>query len=92
LVKGSGVSHRSPYGYDRFVPMFVRTLVPPAPAEASYPRGLQGEEILLGARIIAVADFFEAITAERHDREPMRREEAIALLKRDAGSTLAAWG
>jgi len=52
---------------------------------SGYPRGLKGEEIPLGARIIGVADFFEAITAKRHYREPMRREEAIALLKREAG-------
>jgi HD-GYP domain-containing protein (c-di-GMP phosphodiesterase class II) len=52
---------------------------------SGYPRGLRGEEIPLGARIIAVADFFEAITAKRHYREPMRREKAMALLKREAG-------
>jgi HD-GYP domain-containing protein (c-di-GMP phosphodiesterase class II) len=52
-----------------------------------YPRGLREEEIPLGARIIAVADFFEAITAKRHYREPMRREKAIALLKREAGTS-----
>ena len=54
---------------------------------SGYPRGLQGEEIPLGARIIAVADFFEAITAKRHYHEPMRREEAIAFLKREAGKS-----
>lgn len=54
---------------------------------SGYPRGLKGEEIPLGARIIAVADFFEAITAKRHYREPMRREEAITLLKREAGKS-----
>jgi HD-GYP domain-containing protein (c-di-GMP phosphodiesterase class II) len=52
---------------------------------SGYPRGLRGEEIPLGARIIAVADFFEAITAKRHYHEPMRREKAIELLKRNAG-------
>jgi HD-GYP domain-containing protein (c-di-GMP phosphodiesterase class II) len=54
---------------------------------SGYPRGLRGEEIPQGARIIAVADFFEAITAKRHYREPMRREEAIALLKHEAGKS-----
>jgi HD-GYP domain-containing protein (c-di-GMP phosphodiesterase class II) len=54
---------------------------------SGYPRGLKGEEIPLGARIIAVADFFEAITAKRHYREPMRREEAITLLKRETGKS-----
>ena len=32
---------------------------------------MTGEEIPLGARIIAVADFFEAITSQRHYRDPM---------------------
>jgi len=52
---------------------------------SGYPRGLSGDEIPLGARIIAVADVFEAITAKRHYHEPIRREEAIALLRREAG-------
>ena len=52
---------------------------------SGYPRGLSGEAIPLGARIIAVADFFEAITAKRHYREPMRRDEAIALLRSEEG-------
>jgi HD-GYP domain-containing protein (c-di-GMP phosphodiesterase class II) len=54
---------------------------------SGYPRGLRGEEIPLGARIIAVADVFEAITAKRHYHEPMRREDAFALLKREAGKS-----
>ena len=34
-----------------------------------------------------MADVFEAITAKRHYHEPMRREEAIAFLKREAGNS-----
>jgi len=45
-----------------------------------YPEGLSGQEIPLGARIIAVADFFEAITAQRHYHEPMPPEQAFALM------------
>ena len=48
-----------------------------------YPRGLRGEEIPLGARILAVADFFEAITAKRHYHEPLRFAEAVETLKRE---------
>jgi HD-GYP domain-containing protein (c-di-GMP phosphodiesterase class II)/Tfp pilus assembly protein PilZ len=51
-----------------------------------YPAGLKGEEILLGARIIAVADFFEAITSKRHYRDPMSIEKAICLVKEASGS------
>jgi HD-GYP domain-containing protein (c-di-GMP phosphodiesterase class II) len=52
---------------------------------SGYPRGLRGEQIPLGARIIAVADFFEAITAKRHYHEPTSREGAITLLQQKAG-------
>jgi HD-GYP domain-containing protein (c-di-GMP phosphodiesterase class II) len=51
---------------------------------SGYPKGLRGEEIPLGARIIAVADFFEAITAKRHYREPMQIDEAMELLTKEA--------
>ena len=53
---------------------------------SGYPRGLKGEEIPLGSRIIAVADFFEAITAKRHYRNPMTHEEAIAALVAETGT------
>ena len=55
---------------------------------SGYPKGLRGDGIPLGARIIAVADFFEAITAKRHYREPMQVDEAIALLKKEGSSRL----
>jgi len=45
-----------------------------------YPEGLAGERIPLGARIIAVADFFEAVTAERSYHKPMPPEQAFALM------------
>jgi HD-GYP domain-containing protein (c-di-GMP phosphodiesterase class II)/Tfp pilus assembly protein PilZ len=51
-----------------------------------YPNGRKGEEIPLGARIIAVADYFEAITAKRHYREPMPLEEALQILKDESGA------
>ncbi|MGD9941495.1 MAG: GAF and HD-GYP domain-containing protein, partial [Clostridia bacterium] len=53
---------------------------------SGYPRGLKGEEIPLGSRIIAVADFFEAITAKRHYRDPMTYEEAIDALMAETGT------
>jgi HD-GYP domain-containing protein (c-di-GMP phosphodiesterase class II) len=52
---------------------------------SGYPNGLKGEEIPLGARIIAVADFFEAVTSKRHYRDPMPLHEAIGLLKESSG-------
>jgi putative nucleotidyltransferase with HDIG domain len=50
-----------------------------------YPRGLKAEEILLGARILAVADVFEAITSKRHYRDPMLLDDALRLLDQDRG-------
>ncbi len=50
-----------------------------------YPRGLKGMEIPVGARIISVADYFEAITAKRHYRDPMPVEEAFKLLRGEIG-------
>ncbi len=57
---------------------------------SGYPRGLKGEEIPLGSRIIAVADFFEAITAKRHYRDPMPYEDAIRALHAERGKHLDA--
>ncbi len=53
-----------------------------------YPDGLAGQEIPLGARIIAVADFFEAITAKRHYREPMVLESAVETMLQECGTHL----
>jgi Tfp pilus assembly protein PilZ len=50
-----------------------------------YPDGLVGHEVPLGSRIIAVADYFEAITAKRHYREPMPIEEAFQALFDESG-------
>ncbi len=52
---------------------------------SGYPKGLKGEEIPLGSRIIAVADFFEAITSKRHYRDAMSIDEAFSLLKEKSG-------
>ena len=52
---------------------------------SGYPNGLVGEEIPLGARIIAVADFFEAVTAKRHYRDPLPMSYAFRLLEKGRG-------
>lgn len=51
-----------------------------------YPQGLKGEAIPHGARIIAVADFFEAITSKRHYREPMPLDVALRELQEQSGT------
>ena len=52
---------------------------------SGYPLGLTGDQIPLGAKIIAVADFFEAITAKRHYRDPLPLETAFDLLEKESG-------
>lgn len=51
-----------------------------------YPKGLKGSEIPFGSKIIAVADFFEAITSKRHYREPMPFMTAKRLLEERVGT------
>jgi putative nucleotidyltransferase with HDIG domain len=53
---------------------------------AGYPYGLGGDEIPLEARILAVADAYDAMTSMRPYREPRTREEALAEVERCAGS------
>jgi HD-GYP domain-containing protein (c-di-GMP phosphodiesterase class II) len=50
-----------------------------------YPAGLKKEEIPLAARIIAVADAYDAMTADRPYRKAMPREEAIRRIAEGAG-------
>lgn len=57
-------------------------------AGGGYPDGLRGEQIPLAARIVAVADTFDALTSNRVYR-PMRSwDEALAELQRAAGTQL----
>lgn len=51
-----------------------------------YPRGLKGEEILLQARIIAVADSYDAMTSHRSYGKAYSEEEAIREIKRCSGT------
>jgi putative nucleotidyltransferase with HDIG domain len=51
-----------------------------------YPNGVTAEEIPLGARIISVADVFDALTQPRAYHEPLPVEEALAEIGKEAGS------
>jgi HD-GYP domain-containing protein (c-di-GMP phosphodiesterase class II) len=53
---------------------------------SGYPRRLKGEEIPFGARILAVADVFEALTSKRHYREPMPLEEVFDHIVENIGA------
>lgn len=51
-----------------------------------YPYGLSGEEIPLSARIMAVADVFDALVSKRSYKEGMPIEKAFDIIRKDAGS------
>lgn len=51
-----------------------------------YPEGLSGKEIPLVARILAVADTYDALTTKRKHNKPMIHEEAVKVIKGDSGT------
>lgn len=51
-----------------------------------YPLGLRGEEIPIEARILAVADTYDAMTSDRAYRKALSHEIAVAELRRCAGT------
>jgi len=53
---------------------------------AGYPSGKAGEEIPLEARVLAVADAFDAMTSDRPYRRALTHEEALAEVERCAGT------
>jgi putative nucleotidyltransferase with HDIG domain len=50
-----------------------------------YPHGLSGSQIQIGARIIAVADSFDAMVSDRPYRNALGRQRAIAAIGEEAG-------
>lgn len=53
-----------------------------------YPSGLKAEEIPLSARIVAVADVYDALTTERRYKRAFSHEEAVAVLLEERGQRL----
>jgi putative nucleotidyltransferase with HDIG domain len=53
---------------------------------AGYPDGLKGEEIPIGARVLAVVDCFDALVSDRPYRKAMSADDAMALLKNMSGT------
>ena len=51
-----------------------------------YPAGLKGEEIPLSARVMAVADVFDALVSRRSYKEGFPFEKAIAIIQEESGS------
>jgi len=53
---------------------------------SGYPQGLAGEEIPLSARIVAVADVFDALTSRRSYKDPFSHQVARDIIGADAGT------
>lgn len=57
---------------------------------SGYPRGLRGEAIPLEARVVAVADVFDALASGRVYKRPWSNDRALATLRRMSGPKLDA--
>ena len=53
-----------------------------------YPSGLKGEQIPLGARILALADYFVALTSDRPYHRALSDDAAVSLLRLESGKAL----
>ncbi len=51
-----------------------------------YPRGLKGEDVPVDARIIHVADAYDAMTTDRSYRRALKHERAVEILRENAGT------
>ncbi len=53
-----------------------------------YPAGLKENDIPLGARVVCIVDYFDALTSHRPYHSAISTEAAVALLKRESGKAL----
>lgn len=53
---------------------------------SGYPEGLKGAEIPLSARIVAIADVFDALTSRRPYKEPFSFDDAVKIIKESSGT------
>lgn len=51
-----------------------------------YPEGLKGKDIPLSARIMAIADVYDALRSDRPYKKAMSHEEVVEIMERDIGS------
>lgn len=52
---------------------------------SGYPKGLAGEEIPLAARIVAIADVFDALTSQRPYKPAWSIDDAVAFIRKESG-------
>ena len=86
------IKKHSEIGADIIRPIhFLRDLVPLIRCHherwdgRGYPDGLKKKEIPLGARIISVADAYQALTSRRSYRKAYSKNEAVRILKKESG-------
>jgi len=53
-----------------------------------YPQGLSGDQIPIGARILTIVDYYDAVTTERPYHKALSHESAIGLLRHEASRAL----
>ena len=53
-----------------------------------YPAGLKEDEIPLGARVVCIVDYFEALTSDRPYHKAISHEAAVALIHQESGKAL----
>jgi putative two-component system response regulator len=53
---------------------------------SGYPEGLSGDKIPISARIMAIADVYDALISKRHYKDAMSHREAIALMEKSRGT------
>jgi diguanylate cyclase (GGDEF)-like protein len=53
-----------------------------------YPHGLAGDSIPIGARILTIVDYFDAVTTERPYHRALNPDSAVAMLRHEAGRAL----
>jgi len=54
---------------------------------SGYPSGLKGEEIPVGARIVGIADVFDALTSDRIYRTAFEPVKALEIMRKESGTT-----
>jgi len=53
---------------------------------SGYPHGVKGENIHLYARIVAIADVFDALSSKRCYKEPIPLQKVLSIMKEDSGT------
>jgi len=82
---------RSKLGPDEFIDMGIEIALQHHEKwdGTGYPFGLKGEDISLAARIVALADFYDAVTSKRVYKEAMSHNEASELIRNLRGTHFA---